>query len=142
MSAVCDFANRKVEAMIDIDAFTEMADEIANDLPAEFYRQLNGGVLILERCKAHPQSRPEAPLYIMGEYTHSRMMGRYIAIYYGSFARTYGNFPEDKLREKLRETIVHEFRHHMESLSGRRELEIEDARQLAEYRAKHCGRKE
>jgi len=126
--------------MIDIEAFTVMADDIANGLPQEFFRQLNGGVLILEQCKVHPASTPEAPLYIMGEYTNSRMMGRYVSIYYGSFEKTYSYLPEDKLKEKLRETIVHEFRHHLESLSGKRDLEIEDARRLAEYRARyHTG---
>ena len=123
--------------MIDIDAFTEMADDIVNGLPEEFFRKLNGGVLILEGFKEHPESRPDAPLYIMGEYTHSHMMGRYVSIYYGSFEKTYGYLPADRLCEKLRETIVHEFRHHLESLSGRRELEIEDARMLAEYRARY-----
>ena len=123
--------------MVDIEVFTAMADDIANGLPEEFFRQLNGGVLVLEYCKPHPESRPEAPLYIMGEYTHSRMMGRYISIYYGSFEKTYGYLSENALREKLRETIVHEFRHHLESLSGKRDLEIEDAHRLAEYRARH-----
>ena len=122
--------------MIDIDEFTEMADEITNTLPQEFFRELNGGVLVLERSRLHPDSQPQSPLYIMGEYTHNHMMGRYISVFYGSFAKTYGYLDRDALREQLRKTIVHEFRHHLESLSGRRELEIEDRIQLAEYRAK------
>lgn len=122
---------------MDIDRFTEMADEIANSLPQEFFRGLNGGVLILERELLHPESQPSAPLYIMGQYTNNRMMGKYISIYYGSFARTYSYLSDDALREQLRQTIVHEFRHHLEALSGKRELELEDARQLADYRRRH-----
>ncbi len=123
--------------MIDIDEFTELANDIAESLPEEFFNNLNGGVLVLERCRLHPDSRPGAPLYIMGEYTHNHMMGRYISVYYGSFAETYGELDRDALREELRSTIVHEFRHHLESLSGRRELELEDAAQLADYRRRH-----
>lgn len=123
--------------MMDIDTFTEMADEIANSLPQEFFRGLNGGVLILERELLHPESQPSAPLYIMGQYNNDRMMGKYISIYYGSFAKTYFYLSDEKLREKLRETMVHEFRHHLEALSGRRELIIEDEQRLAEYRRKH-----
>ena len=123
--------------MIDIDEFTEMADEIVNTLPQEFFRELNGGVLVLEGFKLHPDSVPEAPLYVMGEYTHNHMMGRYVSVYYGSFARTYGWLDHAELREQLRKTIVHEFRHHLESLSGRRELEIEDAVQLADYKNRY-----
>lgn len=122
---------------MDIDRFTEMADEIANSLPQEFFRGLNGGVLILERELLHPDSQPTAPLYIMGQYTNSRMMGKYISVYYGSFAKTYPYLSDEALRERLRQTIVHEFRHHLEALSGKRELELEDARQLADYRRRH-----
>ena len=123
--------------MINIDEFTELADEITNSLPEEFFRKLNGGVLVLERAKLHPDSKPAAPLYIMGEYTNSHMMGRYVSVYYGSFAHAYGGLSNDALREELRKTIVHEFRHHLESLSGRCELEIEDAVRLKEYNEKY-----
>lgn len=122
--------------MVDIDVFNAMADEIVDDLPQEFFRKLNGGVLLIEESKQHVQSRPEAPLYIMGEYQVSSV-GRSIVIYYGSFAQTYPNMPQDMLKDELRRTIFHEFRHHLEGISGRHELEIEDARRLEEYRKKH-----
>ena len=61
-------------------------------------------------------------------------MGRLIRIYYGSFEKLFGYLEEEELKEKLRETLFHEFTHHLESLAGERDLEIQDAKQLARYR--------
>ncbi len=40
--------------MISIDEFTEIMDDIAHELPDEFYRDLNGGILILPGQEAQP----------------------------------------------------------------------------------------
>jgi len=37
------------------------------------------------------------------------------------------------LKNKLRSVLKHEFLHHLESLAGERQLEIEDERKLMEY---------
>jgi hypothetical protein len=60
-------------------------------------------------------------------------MGRYITIYYGSFSHVYGHLEKKALKEQLRETLKHEFTHHIESLAGERGLEIKDARYIADY---------
>jgi hypothetical protein len=73
-------------------------------------------------------------LYTLGEYHHSYSMGRYITMYYGSFAVVYGHLSPEELKIRLRETLRHEFTHHLESLAGEKDLEIEDERQLARYR--------
>lgn len=122
--------------MVSLERFQELADEIADEIPEEFYRELNGGIVLLERSKLHEQSRPEAPLYIMGEFTRSRMMGRHILLYYGSFAAVYSALDEEALRRELRRVMLHEFTHHLESLSGVRTLEEKDARRLAQYKSK------
>ena len=57
-----------------------------------------------------------------------------IYIYYGSFLEVYGELGEKELEEELRETLLHEFTHHMESLAGERGLEIKDEKELWEYR--------
>ena len=119
--------------MVTVEEMKEMLDEIATELPEEFFAQLNGGIILLPEVKEHPGSVKD-DLLILGEYHNGGNMGRFIVIYYGSFMRVYGNLPPDALKEKLRGTIKHEFRHHLESLAGEYDLEIEDARYLAEYK--------
>ncbi len=43
------------------------------------------------------------------------------------------------MKRKIRHTVLHEFRHHLESLAGEKDLEIEDAVNL--YRYKYGDRK-
>jgi hypothetical protein len=118
-----------------------MLDEIAEALPDEFYTQLNGGIILMPQAKRDLRSGAEG-LYIMGEYYSGGNMGRYIAIYYGSFMRVYGYMLPEVLKEKLTGTLKHEFRHHLESLAGERGLEIEDEQFLAEYMSAQARRKE
>lgn len=122
--------------MITITAFGGMADSIVDELPVEFFRKLNGGVIISENTKLHSQSRPEAPLYILGEYCTSNL-GKSIMLYYGSFVATYPHLVGREAKSRLREVILHEFRHHLEYLSGTNELEKDDAVRLAQYKAKY-----
>ena len=117
--------------MITIDEAQEMLDGLALELPQDFYMELNGGISLLPERKLHPERRAD-DLYIMGEYVHGRM-GRYIVIYFGSFAALYGNIPHREFREKLKETLRHEFTHHLESLAGERGLEIRDEEDMERY---------
>jgi len=118
--------------MYTIDAVEELLSQIVDEIPPVFLEQLNGGITLLEECKQHPES--QGNLYIMGEYCNGRGLGRLIRIYYGSFMRVYAYAPEGLLREKLRESLLHELTHHLESLAGERGLEVQDQIQLAEYR--------
>jgi len=117
--------------MIDIQTFQDILDELACELPEEFYDDLNLGISVNPGAKLHPQSRGDG-LYIMGEYFRN-VMGRGIVIYYGSFCRVHGNDSPDKLRDEMRKTLRHEFRHHLEGLAFEDGLEKEDERQLREY---------
>lgn len=119
--------------MISFDEFEQMAHEIVATLPEEFFRELNGGVMVKEERKVHPQGEE---LSIMGEYVKHRHLGRYVVLYYGSFMRVYGNYAKEELGKRLRKTILHEFRHHLESLAGEKDLEIEDAVWLAQHKRK------
>lgn len=121
--------------MYTIDAVEAMLSQIVDEIPGMYFEQLNGGVILLEACKEHPESQGD--LYIMGEYCNRRDLGRNIGIYYGSFMRVYGNAPEALLRLKLRESLLHELTHHLETLAGERGLVIQDQMQLAEYRRVH-----
>ncbi len=118
--------------MIDIDEVEKILEEIAAELPTEFYKELNGGILLLPRAKRNPIGK-DNDLYVMGEYHHSSNMGRYIAIYYGSFERLYGNLGRKALKKRLTHTLRHEFTHHMESLAGERGLEKKDEEFIRKY---------
>lgn len=48
--------------------------------------------------------------------------------------QVYGYMTEEALRKRVRKTVLHEFRHHLESLAGERDLEVEDAIQIARYK--------
>ena len=121
--------------MISIDEFQNMVQKIADDLPEELFVNLNGGILILQELKFHPNARQE-DLYIMGEYHYDSLYGRYVSLYYGSFSRMYGYLCEDDLYEKIEHTIKHELIHHLESQAGVRDLEFWDRDRLEEYEKK------
>ena len=118
--------------MVSIQEMETMLDEIAEELPSDFYKELNGGIILLPEIKLHTKSQ-QNDLYILGEYYRNGNLGRYIAIYYGSFMNVYGYLAKDELKEKLKSTLKHEFRHHLESLGGERDLEIVDAKNIATY---------
>ena len=120
--------------MIDIDEFYEILTEVCDELPEEFFRELHQGVVLEEGVKISPYARNE-DLIIMGEYRRSQY-GNQIAVYYGSFAKRFGNPDRDFLKDQIREVVRHEFRHHMENLGGmygRDSLEHEDKVNLKQY---------
>lgn len=121
--------------MISFDRAGEMLNEIADDLPEYFYRELNGGIVLLPDVKVHPESKNDDDLYIMGEY-HSEPcgLGRYILIFYGSFVKVYSRVRPSRQREELRRILVHEITHHLESLAGERGLEIKDMIEMEKYK--------
>ncbi len=118
-----------------IDEVHNILNDISQELPEDFFKELNEGVVLLPEIKLHPESRQEDKLYIMGQYVRS-ITGRHIVIYYGSFKRVYNDLSRDRLRDKLKETLIHEFTHHMESLAGERGLEIKDIDDMERYRNK------
>ena len=127
--------------MISIDEMEKMLDELASELPEEFYKELNGGIILLPETKFHNNKNAD-DLYILGEYHQEVSLGRYICIYYGSFLKVYGYLSKDKIRPQLRKVLRHEFRHHLESLAGERLLEIEDEQYILDYlkRYNHTNR--
>ena len=120
--------------MITIDEMQIILDELAEELPQEFYHELNGGILLLPELRMSPYAKTE-DLYILGEYRVNGAMGRYIVMYYGSAMKAYGWMDADAIKKELRKTLRHEFRHHLESLSGERGLELEDNEYIRKYLA-------
>jgi len=122
--------------MYSIDEVEAMLSDIADELPDDFWTQLNGGVILLPEVKYHPAGMSN-DLYILGDYNNRYDYGRCIRIYYGSFIQVHGHFPPDLFRAQLRSTLLHEFTHHLESLAGERGLEIKDKIQLEQYKRRH-----
>lgn len=118
--------------MISIDEMEVLLEEISAKLPQDLYKNLNGGILLLPETKMHDKSRG-AGLYVLGEYHHDGAMGRFIAIYYGSFQKVYGFLSKEPLRVQLEKTLKHEFRHHLESMAGDKSLERKDAMDIEKY---------
>ena len=122
--------------MVSIDRAEEILNELAEELPPEVFIGLTGGINLLPRAKRHPEAG-DGLLYILGEYIFDPKLGRRINIYYGSFERMFPNADEDQMRERLRETLRHEFVHHVEGLAGENDLAVDDMKRLAEYKKRH-----
>ena len=127
--------------MVTIDEAQDILEKVAEGLPQEFYKELNGGIILLPDVRRSREPWGEN-LYTLGEYIVSYGMGRYIAIYYGSFEHVFGAYAsEEKIAEELRKTLLHEFTHHLESLAGEKGLEREDERRLMIYKARSAFRR-
>ena len=118
--------------ILSFDQVGDLLDEMAEEFPEEFYQDLNGGISLLPETVEDPAGED---LYIMGEYCND-MMGRYINLYYGSFAALaeQENWTHEDWEDELYTTLSHEFTHHVEGLAGERGLEIKDELELEQYR--------
>jgi predicted Zn-dependent protease with MMP-like domain len=121
---------RKEDDMISLDEMEMLLESIVEEFPREIFKELNGGIILLPELK---RNKIGNNLFIMGQYHKGGPQGRYISIFYGSFKRVYGHLNEEALRKKLTEVLKHEFTHHLESLAGERDLEIEDEKFINEY---------
>lgn len=70
---------------------------------------------------------------MLGEYFSGGSLGRYIAIYYGSFTAVFGDADNADYKSELEKTLKHELTHHIESLAGEDDLDDEDDAYLAAY---------
>lgn len=120
--------------ILSIDQVGDLLDEMAEGFPAPLFEELNGGVNLLEDTVPDLEF-PEGEMYILGEFCFDSL-GRYINLYYGSFAALaqQENWDEETWRSELRITLSHELTHHMESRSGLHALDDADAAELAEFR--------
>ena len=122
-------------SMLTFDEVGALLDDMAEEFPPVFFNELNGGVCLLPEARPDPEL-PPGEMYILGEYCND-MMGRYINLYYGSFAALAEReeWTQEDWEDELWETFSHEFTHHMEGLAGERGLEIKDEAFLEEQRA-------
>ena len=126
--------------ILSIDQVNDILDEMAEGFPAVLFEELNGGVNLLEEALPDPQF-PEGEMYILGEYCED-VLGRYINLYYGSFAALAEreNWDQDTWADELYTTLSHELTHHMESRGGLHALDDRDAEELAQWRAEYAAR--
>lgn len=117
--------------ILSVDQCWDILDRLVEEFPEELLHSLNGGILLLEDALPDPEAGED--VYIMGEYCWDEM-GRYINIYYGSFAALLADEAESVWEEELRITLRHELTHHVEGLAGERSLEYKDSAQLEELR--------
>lgn len=122
--------------ILSIDEVYDILDEVYNELPEQLFDGLNGGVLLLEDEVPDPDAGPD--VYIMGDYCHDEM-GRYINIYYGSFAALFYDEDREVWVDELRTTLRHELTHHVEGLAGERGLEYRDEEELEWFRENQSG---
>ena len=131
-------ARGQLVKVMDIEKFTQIADEEAKKMPQEFYKELTGGIIIDEK-EYLSENAVKNDLFVLGQY-HTGQTGKWITLYYGSFIKVFSYLNEDEMREQIAHTIKHEFRHHLENLAGihgKDSLEAEDRKQYYEYISKH-----
>lgn len=117
--------------MISYEECGEMLDEIADELPVELYRELNGGIVLDRGHRIHPCA-VNNDLYILGVYIRDTL-GKRIVIYYGSFIKVFGNKTKEEYYERLKKTLRHEVLHHNEYLAGCNDLVFYDDKRIEEY---------
>lgn len=125
--------------MLSLEEYKRIVSELMDELPEEFYRDLNGGVIVSEAL-AIPDYARGNDLYAMGQYLIYSGM-RQIVMFKGSFDRVYPLADGEEARNLLRGILRHEFRHHLESLGNvhnAESLEAEDRRKKAAYLARHA----
>ena len=117
------------------DQMGDWLEEIAQEFPEAFFEDLDGGIQLEEKANPDP-AFPPGEMYIMGEYVHSNL-GRYIVLYYGSFAALLRDEDEEGWRDEIFATVAHEFTHHLEETAGLHALDDKDLEflrdALAEY---------
>ena len=121
------------------DEFADIVEEEIALLPEYVHDELNGGVLVDQNAMLHP-GRVADDLYILGTYSSGGLYGKQIVLYYGSFMASMGAAPEEVVRGQIRETLRHEFRHHMETRAGlfwKGTLIEEDKKSMMKYYMRH-----
>ena len=111
-----------------VPTYEQMGDwleEIAGEFPDSFFEGLDGGIQLEEQALPDPEV-PPGEMYIMGEYVHD-LLGRYILLYYGSFAAVLSEEDEETWKDEIFATVAPEFSHHLEETAVLHALDDKDA---------------
>ena len=82
--------------MLNYEDFENAAWDIAETFPEEFFRELNGGIVVRTGKRIHPHAEGD-DLFILGEYHRNRYLGRSIVLYYGAFVKCFQYYKDDEL---------------------------------------------
>ena len=113
--------------MISFEETAQILDEIVESIPETLLEGLNGGIVLLPDTRRSPNI-PSGRHYTLGTYHTHKVMGKWIELYYGSFAALYPYASRERLRSELERVVHHELRHHIETRAGCNDLAREDAR--------------
>lgn len=122
------------EGFPSLDEFREIVADLLDELPEEFFNELSGGVVV-EPGVMRPDYARGDDISTLGQYVSSGI-GKQVKIYYGSFRDAFPGIGREQLRDRVRETVRHEFRHHLEGLAGmhgKDSLEAADRIQMEKY---------
>lgn len=125
--------------MLSTREYETIISELLDELPAEFFQGLTGGVIVSE-ARVIPDYARRNDVYTMGQYQIASGI-RQIVLYKGSFDRVYPRSDAAEAKELLRGILRHEFRHHLESMGGihnSSSLEAEDEREKQAYLSSHA----
>lgn len=114
----------KKKPLLTLDQFESLATSFIDEIPERLCAELNGGFLLL------PEAKKDGDFYVMGEYVEDGVMGCSILLYYGSFMNLLEECSREEWEEELRDTILHELRHHLESRAGVDDLVREEMAEL------------
>lgn len=106
------------------DEFCQIAEKMIENLPPKLFEKLNGGVNVVRRKKE------DGEYVLMGEYVEDPIMGNTVYLYYGTFAEELKGAKHSEWVEEIEETLLHELRHHIESLAGVDYLSFEEMQDL------------
>lgn len=106
------------------DEFCQIAEKMIENLPPKLFEKLNGGVNVVRRKKE------DGEYILMGEYVEDPIMGNTVYLYYGTFAEELKGAKRSEWVEEIEETLLHELRHHIESLAGVDYLSFEEMQDL------------
>lgn len=109
---------------MDIDTIHEILNDIVDDIDPALFEGLNGGVVLIDEVKYHDEAINE-DLVVLGEYRRYGVI-KQISIYYGSLESQYSHYNYDQLKNRLKELVNHELRHHVEYKAGLDDLVDED----------------
>ena len=121
--------------MLSFEQAADLLDQIAEPFPDVLFDELNGGVSFLPDTRSDPEF-PDGEVYILGEYC-SDLLGRYVNLYYGSFAALLEEEDEEGWKDEIFATVAHEFTHHLEETAGLHALDDKDLEFLQEALAEY-----
>ena len=123
--------------VLSVEQAGDLLDTLAESFPEALFDGLNGGVNFQEEA-VPDREFPKGQVYILGEYCDD-LLGRYINLYYGSFAAMAENeeWTKEDWEEELRQTLSHELTHHMEGRSGLHALDDKDEAEMAAWQEEY-----